>query len=181
VLGTACTKLGYGKKAVLGIAQEKGGRRGAKHAIANTGAGVLFAFLAVATDHPAIFTVALVAAFATAAADTVSSEIGQAYGRTTYLITSFKRVPAGTEGAVSLEGTLAGIAASTVPAAFAAATSLITWPGAAAVVVAALIGTTLESYLGATLERANAIDNEVVNFANTLAGGLAAMGIWALL
>ena len=181
ILGTACTKLGYAKKAMLGIAQDKGGRRGAKNAIANTAAGVLFAFLAVATEHPVLFTLALVAAFATATADTVSSEIGQAYGRTTYLVTNFKRVPAGTEGAVSIEGTLAGIAASTVPAAFAAATSLITWPAAGVVVAAALIGTTLESYLGATLERRNAIDNEVVNFANTLAGGLAAMGIWALL
>jgi uncharacterized protein (TIGR00297 family) len=181
VLGTACTKIGYAKKALLGIAQEKGGRRGAKNAIANTGAGVLFAFLAVATPYHTLFALALVAAFATAAADTVSSEIGQAYGRTTYLVTSFKRVPAGTEGAVSLEGTLAGIAASTVPAAFAAAVSLITWPGAAIVVAAAFVGSTLESYLGATLQRTNAIDNEVVNFANTLAGGLAAMGLSLLL
>jgi len=181
VLGTAATKLGYARKALLGIAQDKGGRRSARNALANTGAGVLFAFLAVATPHHALFTLALAAAFATAAADTVASEIGQAYGRTTYLVTSFKRVPAGTDGAVSFEGTLAGIAASTLPAAFAAATGLITWPGAAVVVAAALIGTTLESYLGATLERTNTIDNEVVNFANTLAGGLAAMGIWALL
>ena len=120
VLGTACTKFGYAKKALLGIAQEKGGRRGAKNAIANTGAGVLFAFLAVATPHHALFALALAAAFATAAADTVSSEIGQAFGRTTYLVTNFRRVPAGTEGAVSLEGTLAGIAASAALAAFAA-------------------------------------------------------------
>jgi uncharacterized protein (TIGR00297 family) len=181
VLGTASTKIGYGKKALLGIAQEKGGRRGAKNAIANTGAGVIFAFLAVATPHHALFVLALAAAFATAAADTVSSEIGQAYGRTTYLVTNFRRVPAGSEGAVSLEGTLAGIAASAVPAAFAAAAALITWRGAAVVVAAAFVGTTFESFLGATLERGNAIDNEVVNLANTLAGGLAAMGIWALL
>ena len=181
VLGTACTKIGYAKKAILGIAQEKGGRRGARNAIANTGAGVVFAFLAVATPHHALFTLALVAAFATAAADTVASELGQAFGRTTYLVTTFKRVSAGTEGAVSLEGTLAGLVASTVPAAFAAATSLISWPGAAVVVAAAFIGTTLESYLGATLERTNTIDNEVVNLANTLAGGLAAMGLSLLL
>jgi uncharacterized protein (TIGR00297 family) len=181
ILGTMCTKLGYAKKAMLGIAQDKGGRRGAKNAIANAGAGLLFAFLAVATPHHTLFTLALVAAFATAAADTVSSEIGQAYGRTTYLVTTFKRVRPGTEGAVSLEGTLAGVAASTVPAAFAAATSMITWPGAAVVVAAAFVGTTLESYLGATLETARGLDNEVVNFANTLAGGLAAMGIWLLL
>jgi uncharacterized protein (TIGR00297 family) len=129
ILGTACTKLGYSKKALLGIAQEEGGRRSAKHAIANTGVAVIFAFLAVATPHPDPFRLALVAAFATAAADTVASEIGQAFGRTTYLVTSFKRVRAGTDGAVSLEGTLAGIVASAFLAAFAAATSLITWPG----------------------------------------------------
>ena len=181
VLGTACTKIGYAKKSILGIAQEKGGRRGAGNAIANTGAGVLFAFLAVATPHHTLFALALTAAFATAAADTVSSEIGQAFGRTTYLVTTFKRVPAGTDGAVSLEGTLAGFVASTVPAAFAAATALISWPAAAVVVAAAFVGTTLESYLGATLERTNTIDNEVVNFANTLAGGLAAMGLSLLL
>lgn len=36
----------------------------------------------------------------------------QAYGRTAYLATSFKTVPRGTEGAVSLEGSLAGVAAA---------------------------------------------------------------------
>jgi uncharacterized protein (TIGR00297 family) len=180
-LGTACTKIGYAKKAAMGIAQEKGGRRGAKNAFANTTAGVLFAFLALATPYQALFTVALVAAFATAAADTVSSEIGQAFGRTTYLVTTFRRVPAGTDGAVSLEGTLAGIAASAILAAAAASTGLIPSAAIAIVIAAAFVGTTVESYLGATLERMKAIDNEVVNFANTVAGGLAAMGIWALL
>ena len=58
------------------------------------------------------FLLAALAAFATAASDTVASEIGQAYGRTHVLITTFRRVPAGTDGAVSIEGTLTGIAAS---------------------------------------------------------------------
>jgi len=181
VLGTACTKAGHARKAVLGIAQEKGGRRGAKNAFANTTAGVVFAFLMVATPHPVPFALALVAAFATAAADTVSSEIGQAYGRTTYLVTSFRRVPPGTDGAVSLEGTLSGIVASAILAMAAASAGLIPRPGVGVVVAAAFVGTTLESYLGATLERMKALDNEAVNFANTVAGGLAAMGIWALL
>jgi dolichol kinase len=51
VLGTAMTKVGYAKKAALGIAQEKGGRRGARNAFANVGAGVLFAFLALARER----------------------------------------------------------------------------------------------------------------------------------
>lgn len=52
------------------------------------------------------------ASFASKLADTTSSEIGKAYGRTTYLITTLQRVPRGTEGAVSLEGTAAGAAAA---------------------------------------------------------------------
>jgi len=58
---------------------------------------------------------------------------------------------------------------------------MTSWAGAGIVVVAAFVGTTLESYLGATLERMRTVDNEVVNFANTLAGGLAAMAIGAWL
>ena len=180
VLGTATTKLGYAKKAALGIAQEKGGRRGAKNAIANTAAGVAFACLMVATPHRTAFALALVAAFATAAADTVSSEVGQAYGRTTYLITTFRRVPPGTEGAISLEGTLAGIAASAILAGTAAAIGLIPPIGVAIVVAAAFLGTTLESYLGA-ISRTKPMDNEVANFLNTVAGGLAAIGLWSML
>lgn len=180
VLGTATTKLGYAKKAALGIAQERGGRRGAKNAFANTTAGVAFAFLAVASPHPEAMLVALVAAFATAAADTVASEIGQAYGRTHVLVTTFRRVPAGTDGAVSLEGTAAGIAAAAVLAAAAWSVGLLGPLSAAIVVVAAFLGSTLESYLGATFERMRLIDNEVVNFANTVAGGLAAIGLLAL-
>ncbi len=175
LLGTACTRLGWARKEALGIAQEKGGRRGARHAVANAGAGVLFAFLALATPYHDAFTLALVAAFATAAADTVSSEIGQAYGRTHLLITTRRRVPAGTDGAVSLEGTLAGIAASLVVGGAAWGSGMIGGGGAAIVVLAAFIGTTLESYLGATLVQKERVDNEVVNLANTLAGGLAAI------
>ena len=40
---------------------------------------------------------------------THTPEIGKAYGKTTYLITTFEKVPRGTEGAISLEGTIAGV------------------------------------------------------------------------
>lgn len=56
--------------------------------------------------------VGFAASFASKLADTTSSEIGKAYGQTTYLITNLQRVPRGTEGAVSLEGTAAGVAAA---------------------------------------------------------------------
>ncbi|NIM00875.1 MAG: DUF92 domain-containing protein [Acidobacteria bacterium] len=174
-LGTLATKLGYGRKLELGIAQEKGGRRGVKNALANTLTGVLFAFLAASTATPEIFTAALVAAFATAVCDTVSSETGQAYGRTHLLITNFRRVPPGTDGAVSLEGTLAGLAASASLAAIAWQVGLLTLPVAGIVAAAGFAGATIESYLGATVEKLDLLDNDLVNFANTMIGALIAL------
>ena len=50
----------------------------------------------------------------------LENHTAQAYGQTTYLITTLKRVPRGTEGAISAEGTLAGIGAALGFAALAA-------------------------------------------------------------
>jgi len=174
VIGSACTKLGYRKKAAAKLAQEGGGRRGARHAFANAGVATACAMFAALTDHPVLFGLAFAGAFATAASDTASSEIGQLLGRRTFLITNFRPVPRGTEGAVSLEGTLAGVAASLVIAALGAGLGLYPWAGVAAVVVAAFLGTTFESVVGAALEKRNLLDNEALNFLNTLVGALLA-------
>jgi uncharacterized protein (TIGR00297 family) len=126
VVGSGVTKLGYGIKAARGIAQEKGGARGWRNAWANGGVPAGLALLAAAFAEPAkaLFTLAYAAAVATAAADTCSSEVGKAYGRRTFLITTFRPVPPGTEGAVSLEGTLGGFAGGLHPA------SSARWPRA---------------------------------------------------
>jgi uncharacterized protein (TIGR00297 family) len=181
VLGTATTRVGHSRKAALGIAQERGGRRGAGNAFANTGAGVLAAVMSVATPHTELFTIALVAAFATATCDTVSSEIGQAYGRRHFLVTSLRRVRAGTEGAVSLEGTLAGIVAAAVLGVAAWSIGLIGTMGAIIVTVAAFVGATVESYIGAVAERFGGFDNEAINFANTVLGALTAGALFLIL
>jgi uncharacterized protein (TIGR00297 family) len=110
VLGSLATRLGYRVKASRGIAQEKGGARGWRNAWANGGVPAFLAALAGLTAVPLhdLLVLAYAAAVATAAADTCSSEVGKAYGRRTFLITSLRPVPPGTEGAVSLEGTLGG-------------------------------------------------------------------------
>lgn len=174
IIGSAATKLGYRKKAAQKLAQEKGGRRGARHALANAGVATACALFAALTGHPELFGLAFAGAFATAVADTSSSEIGQLLGRRTFLITTFRPVPRGTEGAVSLEGTLAGILASLVIAALGAALHLYPWAGVLPVVVAAFLGTTFESVVGAALERRQLLDNEALNFLNTLVGALIA-------
>ena len=111
VVGTAVTKLGYRVKAQRGIAQGKGGARGWRNAWANGGVPAALALLAgfAPPDDRALLTVAFAAAVATAAADTCSSEVGKAYGRRTFLITTLAPVPPGTEGAVSAEGTAGGL------------------------------------------------------------------------
>jgi uncharacterized protein (TIGR00297 family) len=180
VIGSACTRIGYRRKAAANLAQERGGRRGARHALANSGVAACCALFAALTPYRTLFVVAFAAAFATAAADTSSSEIGQLVGRRTYLITTLRPVPRGTEGAVSLEGTLAGIAAAIVVAALGAAVALYPWAGVLAIVVAAFAGTTFESVVGATLEKRRLLDNEALNFLNTLIGALGGAALAAL-
>lgn len=180
VIGSACTKLGYRRKAAANLAQERGGRRGARHALANAGVAAACAVFAALTSYPVLFAVAFAAAFATAAADTASSEIGQLIGRRTFLITTLRPVPRGTEGAVSLEGTLAGIAAAVAVGALGAAVELYPWACVLPVAGAAFIGTTFESVVGATLEQRRLLDNEALNFLNTLVGALAGIALAAL-
>ncbi len=180
VIGSACTKIGYRRKAAANLAQEKGGRRGARHALANAGVAAACALFAAVTVHPVLFAVGFAAAFATAAADTSSSEIGQLLGRRTFLITTLRPVPRGTEGAVSLEGTLAGIAASALVGVLGAALGLYPWGAVVPIVVAAFVGTTLESVVGAALEKRRLLDNEALNFLNTLVGALVGIALTAL-
>lgn len=178
VLASGSTKVGYEKKAARRIAQEAGGRRGARHAIANCGLAAFLAFLAAGTPFGTALLIAFTAALATAVFDTVSTEIGQVYGRHPILITTLRPVPPGTDGAVSLEGTAAGLLAGAALSVLAWATGMIPASGAAVATAAAFIGTTAESYLGATVESMHVVDNEAVNFANTLVGALAALLLW---
>jgi uncharacterized protein (TIGR00297 family) len=172
VVGTAVTKLGYRVKAQRGIAQEKGGARGWRNAWANGGVPAALALLAgfSAPDDRYLFTLAYAAAVATAGADTCSSEVGKAYGRRTFLITTLRPVPPGTEGAISAEGTFAGLAGAMVIATVGAAGGLY-GPGAAAMVATAgLLGTLAESVLGTVAEKRGWLDNDLLNAVNTAIG-----------
>ncbi len=183
VLGTAATKLGYRTKAARGIAQEKGGARGWHNAWANGGVPAALAVLAgMAPPGPRdLLGVAFAAAVATAAADTCSSEIGKAYGRRTFLITTLRPVPPGTEGAVSLEGTLAGLVGALLVGAVGVVTGLFGWPAALLVAAAGLVGSLAESVLGTVAERRGWMGNDLLNAANTAIGALVAVGMLRLL
>ncbi len=195
VLGTATTKLGYRRKERAGLAQEGKGRRGFSHAFANVGAATILAFLSITTDWPQMaLWLAAVAALATAAADTTASEIGQLIGRRAFLPLTFRRVPVGTEGAISVEGTLAGAVAAmvvsvagtvmwisynaaddSVAAAVRVAISpqMLSWSAKCAglLSLAAILGSYLESVAGSWNRRqAEPVSNGTLNFLNTAAG-----------
>lgn len=109
----------------------------------------------------------MLAALAEATADTVSSEIGQAFGGKPFMLTTLRRVPPGTDGAISLTGTLAGIAAAAIIAAT-GAPALGMSPAACAIAFAAgVAGLFFDSLLGATVERKGWINNDLVNFSST--------------
>ncbi|HEU4402682.1 MAG TPA: DUF92 domain-containing protein [Candidatus Polarisedimenticolia bacterium] len=181
VLGSAATRLGFRRKQRLGVAQEKHGARSARHALANCGVAVYLAGLIATAASPEIFILAFVCAYATAAFDTVSSEVGQAFGGRPVLITSLKTVPPGTNGAISWLGTLAGAAAALVVGEIASTSGLLPRDSLPLVVGAAFVGSTADSFLGATLEARGLMDNDAVNFSNTLAGALTGIGLVQLL
>lgn len=172
LVGSTVTKLGYARKAALGIAQEKGGARGWRNAFANGGIPALLALFGILSEGPAqtVFLIAYAAAVATAAADTCSSEIGKAYGKRTFLITTFRPVPAGTEGAVSIEGTLGGLFGSAFIASLGVLTGLFQAEGALIVTLAGFLGALAESVIGTVAEKRGWLENHGLNALNTAIG-----------
>ena len=130
VCGSALTRLGYRSKQGRGIAQSRGGRRGARNALANCGVAVACAFLATLTSSE-VFAASFVASLGAAFADTAESEVGQLARRAPRVITTLRKAPPGTDGAVSMPGTLAGIAAAVLTAFLGLAVGLLAEPGAA--------------------------------------------------
>ncbi len=172
VLGSGATRWGYAKKAAAGIAQEAGGMRNWLHAIAKCAVAAACAAAAwVAPDAQwRLMALGFTAALATAAMDTVSSELGPLYGRVTVLPPGFRRVKPGTEGAVSLEGTLLGLAGAAVVAAIAVAVGLVALKASWIVLAGAFAGTTVESLLGAFGLGHSREGSAFLNFVSTAVG-----------
>jgi uncharacterized protein (TIGR00297 family) len=159
------------------VAEKRGGARSWREAVANSLAGAFFSLLVITTHHEGAFLMALIAAFAEATGDTVSSEIGQWISDRAYLITTFQPVPAGEDGGVSVGGSIAGGLASGLVVALAFGMGLCGKGGATIALAAAVGGNLLDSVLGATLERRGLITNGIVNFAGTSFAGALALSI----
>jgi uncharacterized protein (TIGR00297 family) len=166
------TRFGYRRKEKLGTAEQPDGRT-ALQVLANLAVAASCAALSALTGK-AVFLLAVSAALSEAAADTVSSELGQARGVKARLITTWEEVPAGTDGGVSWIGTLAGGAAAAVVSLVCALTGLLPLKWLGISIAGALAGMITDSYLGALLERRNLLSNDAVNFLGTLAAACAA-------
>lgn len=174
VLTYAATRAGYRSKQQIGVAERREGRS-ASQVLANLSIATAAALAAAFLQQP-LFLFGCAGALAEAAADTVSSEMGQALSRTPVLITTFRPVPAGTNGGVSAAGTLAGVAAALVISGVCVLAHVMPGHGLPIAVVAGTAGMFFDSLLGATLERARLLDNDQVNFTSTLfAAALAAV------
>jgi uncharacterized protein (TIGR00297 family) len=192
ILTSISTRLGRRRKEQLGTAEARKGRD-ASQVAANLGAATVLSFSVVQSwqiDQPwlhlagqassAVF-VAGLACLCEAAADTVSSELGQILNGRPRMITTLRIAAPGTDGAVSLGGTLAGIVAAAIVALVGAAALHGDWLFLGLSWAAGVFGLVFDSLLGATLERMGWLNNDAVNFLSTVsAAGFALLALSAV-
>jgi uncharacterized protein (TIGR00297 family) len=169
------TRIGKARKQSLGTAEARGGRN-ALQVLANVGVAAAGALIYKGRGDPRLL-VSVAAALTEAAADTVSSEIGKAVGGIPRLITSWKPVAIGTDGAVTVSGSIAGASAGLLVGVTCAFGGMIRWPDFPVSIAAGIVGMLVDSLLGATLERQGILDNNGVNLLSTASAAILA---WVL-
>jgi uncharacterized protein (TIGR00297 family) len=191
LLAFAATRAGRAKKERLGTAEKRRGRS-ASQVAANLGVAALAASIPLQVwlvnaglvrstlTPPPVLPLAL-AALAEAAADTVSSEIGQVLGGRPRLIISLKAVDPGRDGAVSLAGTLAGLVAAAIVAGTGTWALRGDWILFAVSTAGGVFGLFFDSLLGATFEEHGWLNNDAVNFLSTVSAAAFALLLLAFI
>ncbi len=174
------TRMGYVRKQRNGTAEARQGRRAAQ-VLANVGVSAFCVLPLLFVRYGAQMVIlGACAALTEAAADTVSSEIGQFVGGRVVLITSLEPVVPGTDGGVSIAGTSSGIAAAALVAGSCVMARLISSQWFLLVLACGVFGMFFDSLLGATLERRGLLDNNSVNYSSTAASAFLGI-VWAFL
>ncbi|HSR67671.1 MAG TPA: DUF92 domain-containing protein [Acidobacteriota bacterium] len=179
--GSIATRLGFAHKHKLAIAQGERGERGVSNVLANGSVALAAALISLWVDAPELLRAAFTAALATAALDTLSTEIGQWLGRRPINPVTFRPVPVGTPGAVSLEGTLAGWMGAGLVASVAVFSGWLPWPALPVIWVAAVAAGFYESLCGTLFRSRLPYSDEALNLYSTLFGATAAGWAWSLL
>ncbi|HJJ28412.1 MAG TPA: DUF92 domain-containing protein [Methanocorpusculum sp.] len=178
IIGSLFTKFKYAVKDKIGVSQSRKGVRGYMNAFANVGVAVIGAILFGLTNN-VIFAAMFAGSVAVATADTLASEIG-VLGGTPRMITNFRPCPIGTNGGVTMTGEIACMCGSAFIALLSYSFGII--PGYAAVMVflTGIVGTNLDSLVGALIENRGVIGNSGTNFIATALGGGIALGLTVL-
>ncbi|OWT33315.1 TIGR00297 family protein [Methanobrevibacter sp. 87.7] len=166
IMGIAATYYSKDYKKRLG---EFEGRRTAKNVISN---GVVAFVMAAFGGYYLPFVGGFIGAIATATSDTLGSEIGVL--SVPRLITSFEKVQPGTNGAVSVRGTVAGIIGAAIIgiAAFLLGVLPDIWISLKISIISGTVGCFMDSLLGALFENRNYLTNEHVNLLATITGAI---------
>ena len=169
LLGSLVTKIGYKFKKRKGVAEKREGRRGPENVWGSAATGLFLAVMINLNLFNVVFLkIGFAASFAAKLADTFGSEIGKRFGRDTYLITSFRKVKRGTEGGISLEGTLASILGAFFMAFIMLRLSIISTNYHFMIVsLSGFFATLSESIIGAKYQNKYKLSNEMVNAIQT--------------
>jgi uncharacterized protein (TIGR00297 family) len=179
VAGSVVTRVKLKHKRKKGIAEGKLGERGLNNVIANGFIPCFIAFFSYHLDQSLTGLAGLLflVSLATAASDTFASEIG-VISEKAYMITSFNRIPPGTDGGISLLGETAALFGALIVTIvgwplvsdmfFTGSAHLLPWntlPVILFVVVMCWIGCQIDSVLGALFQHhSNLLNNDLVNF-----------------
>jgi uncharacterized protein (TIGR00297 family) len=210
ISSSALSRLFSRRKAALDEKFSKGHQRDWGQVLANGGLGALLVIFQAIFPGQAWPWVAYTGAMAAVNADTWATELGVLSRAVPRLITTGKRVERGTSGGVTALGYLAALGGAGLIGLCAAAFAGPAGPlaGGVAAVLGGLAGASFDSFLGATVQAGyycpvcqketerhprhlcgtetrqvggwSWLDNDRVNFACSLAGALAALGVWAL-
>jgi len=184
LLGGGFTRYGYAHKAKLGIAQSHGGVRGYKNVYSNSLVPLAMAvcFGIYRNEiYSDIFIYAFIASDATAAGDTLASEIGETSRSKPRMITTLKETEPGVDGGVTPLGEAASLAGALIIGLLAMVTGMTGAFGIAVGVIGGLLGTNFDSLLGATLQRRGILSNNGVNLVATGFGALVGAVLWYIL
>ena len=172
IFGSFASSWKNDKKKLYKLIQENDGRRGISNVLANGGvAGLLSIVALLLPSSQNLITLMIIASFASACSDTLSSELGNVYGKKYFDILTFKPSKRGLDGAISIPGLWFGLGGSLLIA-------LGTFPfhGEYMIILTITIsgfsGNAIDSILGNTLQRMGYINNHQVNFVATLFGSL---------
>ena len=179
IVGSVATRYKFEYKKRIGVEQGRGGARGYRNVFANGIAATAAAVLFGVFQQP-VFIVMYVGCVATAAADTLASEIGVTGGIPT-MITTLKKVPIGTNGGVTLVGESVALLGALTVSVAAYLLGVITLPMIPVCLFAGFIGTNIDSFVGATLENRGFLGNAGTNLLATVGGGLVAVALFLFL